>query len=87
MQFQRFNGLVTAIADAAGKGAGVAVSLTVVVWNAAIAGGGFFGGVLLQHVGIVSFPWVALLLVIVGLIVASASYRYAFRPGARLHPN
>lgn len=79
--------LVTAVADAAEEGADVAVSLTVVVWNAAIAGGGFFGGVLLQQVGVNAFPWTALLLIIIGLVVVGTSNRYAFRSGPRVHVN
>ncbi|GKW37494.1 MFS transporter [Pectobacterium carotovorum] len=79
--------LVTAVADAAGEGADVAVSLTVVVWNAAIAGGGFFGGMLLKHVGVVAFPWLALLLIAVGLAVVVTSYRFSFKPGPRAHAN
>ncbi|HDX8940687.1 MFS transporter [Klebsiella variicola] len=76
--------LVTAVADAAGEGADVAVSLTVVVWNAAIAGGGFLGGAILQHVGAFAFPWTALILVVAGLVVVGRSYRYAFRSGPRV---
>ncbi|BAN98292.1 major facilitator family transporter [Plautia stali symbiont] len=48
------------MADAAGEGA--ALSMNVVVWNSAIAGGGLAGGVLLTHWGVASFPLALLLL-------------------------
>ena len=47
----------TALADAAGEGADVALSLNVVAWNSAIAASGVAGGVLLETWGATSFPW------------------------------
>lgn len=44
--------LNTALADAAEDGADVAISITVVSWNAAIALGGITGGIILQGPGV-----------------------------------
>ena len=44
-------------------------------WNAAIAAGGFFGGVLLSRVGAVSLPWAALALAAVALLIVGANHR------------
>ncbi|PZP95210.1 MAG: MFS transporter [Variovorax paradoxus] len=52
----------TALADAAAEEADVAQSMLVTTWNAAIAGGGIAGGVLLQVVGVVAFAPVLLAL-------------------------
>lgn len=49
--------LQTALADTAGDGADVALSMNVVAWNSAIAGGGLLGGVLLETQGVASLPW------------------------------
>lgn len=48
--------LQTALADAAGNGADIALSMNVVAWSRAIAGGGLLGGVLLDTWGAASFP-------------------------------
>lgn len=52
----------TASAKSAGEAADVAQSMIVTVWNAAIAGGGIFGGVLLGTLGVASFPWTIIVL-------------------------
>ena len=62
--------LQTALADAAGEYADVALSMNVVTWNSAIALGGLTGGMLLEHVGTQSFPWAILLLLLVALGIA-----------------
>ena len=62
--------LQTALADAAGEYANVALSMNVVTWNSAIALGGLTGGMLLEHVGTQSFPWAILLLLLVALGIA-----------------
>ncbi|MHC2594853.1 putative MFS family arabinose efflux permease [Kluyvera sp. 1366] len=62
--------LQTALADAAGEYADVALSMNVVTWNSAIALGGLTGGMLLEHVGSQSFPWAILLLLLVALGIA-----------------
>jgi len=75
--------LQTALADAAGSGADVAMSMNVVAWNAAIAGGGVMGGMLLGSVGVGAFPWALTILIAVALVVAWQSRSHAFRPGVR----
>ncbi|AQS89876.1 MFS transporter [Gluconobacter albidus] len=76
--------LQTALADAAGDGVDVALSMNVVVWNSAIAGGGVLGGVLLQTWGATSFPWAVLGLAGVGFLITWQARSYGFRSGHRL---
>ncbi|WP_223232282.1 MULTISPECIES: MFS transporter [Marinomonas] len=76
--------LQTALADAAGDGADVALSMNVVAWNSAIAGGGIVGGILLDSVGVSSFPWSLLALLSVGLLIAWLYHSHAFKSGARI---
>ncbi|WP_408887771.1 MFS transporter [Teichococcus wenyumeiae] len=75
--------LQTALADSAREGADVALSLNVVVWNTAIAGGGILGGILLRSWGLVSFPWALLVLVLVALFLAWSARANGFPPGSR----
>ena len=75
--------LQTALADAAGDGADVALSLNVVAWNSAIAGSGVVGGVLLDTWGVASFPWAMLVLVGVSLAIAWGARAHGFKPGRR----
>ncbi|MBT0626239.1 MFS transporter [Pseudomonas fluorescens] len=75
--------LQTALADAAGDGADVALSLNVVAWNSAIAGSGVVGGVLLDTWGVASFPWATALLVTLSFAIAWRARTHAFKPGAR----
>lgn len=75
--------LQTALADAAGSGADVAMSMNVVIWNCAIAGAGLTGGVLLGQFGVGSFPWVMLALLLIALWIASAASRHGFPSGQR----
>lgn len=75
--------LQTALADSAGEGADVALSMNVVVWNSAIAGGGLLGGVLLGHSGVSSFPWVLLMLLLLSLVIASRARVHGFAKGDR----
>ncbi|RMO21379.1 Major facilitator family transporter [Pseudomonas cichorii] len=75
--------LQTALADAAGKGADVALSMNVVVWNSAIAGGGLLGGVLLGQWGVSAFPWVLLMLLLLSLAIASRARVHGFAGGDR----
>ncbi|WP_411571700.1 MFS transporter [Pectobacterium cacticida] len=75
--------LQTSLADAAGDGADVAQSMSVTVWNGAIAGGGIVGGILLDSWGVVSFPWVLLVLILAGLLATWASREHGFKPGPR----
>ncbi|GFM49630.1 MFS transporter [Pseudomonas cichorii] len=75
--------LQTALADSAGKGADVALSMNVVVWNSAIAGGGLLGGVLLGQWGLSAFPWVLLMLLLISLAIASRARVHGFAGGDR----
>ena len=75
--------LQTALADAAGDGADVALSLNVVAWNSAIAGSGVVGGVLLDTWGVTAFPWVMVLLIAVSFAIARGAKAHGFQPGAR----
>ncbi|WP_439851636.1 MFS transporter [Pseudomonas syringae] len=75
--------LQTALADAAGEGADVALSMNVVVWNSAIACGGLMGGVLLGQWGVSSFPWILLVLLLLSLLIAFRARVHGFTDGAR----
>ncbi len=75
--------LQTALADAAGNGADVALSMNVVAWNGAIALAGVVGGMLLGAWGVAAFPWVLLALVGVAFLIAWGAHAHAFRPGLR----
>lgn len=75
--------LQTALADTAGSGSDVALSMNVVAWNSAIAGGGLLGGFLLETWGTGSFPLALTLLLLVGLAIAWSARTHGFRPGRR----
>lgn len=75
--------LQTALADAAGEGADVALSMNVVVWNSAIAGGGLLGGVLLGQWGTGAFAWVLLVLLLISLAIAVQARTHGFPQGDR----
>lgn len=75
--------LQTALADAAGDGADVALSLNVVAWNSAIAASGVVGGVLLDRWGVGAFPWAMLVLIGVALGIAWGARDHGFKPGRR----
>lgn len=75
--------LQTALADAAGTGADVALSMNVVAWNAAIAAGGIAGGVLLDRLGVGAFPWTLAMLLAAAFAIAWLSPSHAFKPGLR----
>lgn len=75
--------LQTALADAAGEGADVALSMNVVVWNSAIAGGGLLGGVLLGQWGVSAFPGVLLALLLISLVIAFRARVHGFPQGNR----
>ena len=78
--------LQTALADSAGEGADVALSLNVVVWNSAIAIGALTGGVLLDQIGVGIFPWVLLVLLLAGLWIVFSARQYGFPEGQRQSP-
>jgi predicted MFS family arabinose efflux permease len=71
--------LQTALADAAGEGADLALSMTVVVWNSAIA-----GGVLLGHWGAGAFVWLMLLVLLISLVIAFRARAHGFVQGGRV---
>ena len=75
--------LGTAGADAAGDGVDVAQAMNTTVWNAAIAGGGIVGGVLLAHGGAGLFPWAVLAALLPAVAVTWVSRKHGFRPGPR----
>ena len=75
--------LQTALADAAGEGADVALSMNVVVWNSAIAAGALTGGVLLDQVGVSAFPWVLLVLLLAGWWIVLRARSHGFPHGQR----
>ena len=76
--------LQTALADAAGSGADVALSMNVVAWNGAIAGSGIIGGLLLESWGVASFPWVLLGLLIIAWLIVWSARHHGFKPGPRI---
>ena len=75
--------LQTALADAAGKGADVALSMNVVVWNSAIAGGGLLGGVVLGQWGVSAFPSLLVALLLISLAIAVRARPHGFPQGHR----
>lgn len=78
--------LQTASADAAGNGADIAQAMVTTVWNAAIAGGGIFGALLLGWLGAASFPWAILGILGIALIVAWQARAHGFTPPQRSAP-
>lgn len=68
----------TALAKAAGDMHDLAQSMLVTAWNAAIAGGGIIGGMLLDHFGAGAFAPVALLLLAAAFIAALRACRHGF---------
>jgi len=76
--------LQTALADATGPDGDVAQAMLVVAWNLAIAGGGLFGGILLQSSGVQILPWIALLLLLPSLLIAWRAQNHGIRPGVRV---
>jgi predicted MFS family arabinose efflux permease len=77
--------LQTALADSAGPGADVALSMNVVAWNGAIAGAGVTGGLLLEYAGAQVFPWAVAALLGIALLIAWNARSHGFRPGERDH--
>ncbi|WP_414939208.1 MFS transporter [Amycolatopsis sp. cmx-11-51] len=72
--------LQTAAAQAGDKGgvADIAQAMLVTLWNAAMAGGGIAGGVLLAGFGAESFPWTVLVLLVPTLAVVLLARRHGF---------
>jgi predicted MFS family arabinose efflux permease len=76
----------TALAKTAGDAADVAQSMLVTAWNAAIAGGGIVGGVLLERWGAGAFAPALLALLAATLVVVWAARRHGF-PAPALVPS
>ncbi|WP_328874970.1 MFS transporter [Streptomyces sp. NBC_00287] len=72
--------LQTAVADAGGEQADAAQAMLVTLWNAAMAGGGVVGGVLLGLFGATAFPWSVLVLLVPVIAVVWWSREHGF-PG------
>ncbi|MFI0355859.1 MFS transporter [Actinomadura sp. 9N407] len=70
--------LQTAAGDAAGDAVDAAQALLVTLWNAAMAGGGIAGGLLLGLFGPFSLPWSALVLLAPVLAVVLAARIHGF---------
>ncbi|MFE9749234.1 MFS transporter [Saccharothrix saharensis] len=70
--------LTTAAGDAGGEAADSAQALLVTLWNAAMAGGGVAGGLLLEGLGAGSLPWSALALLVPALAVVVAARAHGF---------
>ncbi|KNB53233.1 MFS transporter [Streptomyces caatingaensis] len=70
--------LQTAAGDAAGEQADAAQAMLVTLWNAAMAGGGVVGGILLKAAGSGSFPWSVLLLLLPAFGVVVSARRHGF---------
>lgn len=75
--------LQTAIGDAAGEGVDLANAMVTTVWNAAIAGGGVIGGLLLHVGGADLLAWAAILFIAAAFLVASAARHRGLVPGPR----
>ncbi|WP_395944407.1 MFS transporter [Brevundimonas sp.] len=75
--------LQTALADTAGDGADIALSMNVVVWNGAIAAGSLLGGILLGKGGAGTFPPAVLALTLIALSIAFTARATGFPPGPR----
>lgn len=73
----------TAIAKTAGDAADLAQSMLVTAWNLAIAGGGIVGGLLLDHLGVVAFAPVLVVLLIMTLAVVWSARQYGFAASTR----
>ncbi|MGW7415127.1 MFS transporter [Streptomyces sp. NPDC054863] len=70
--------LQTAAGDAGGEQADAAQAMLVTVWNAAMAGGGVVGGILLGMLGSTPFPWSVLVLLAPVLLVVLAARTHGF---------
>lgn len=70
--------LQTALAKASGDSADTAQSMLVTMWNLGMAGGGLAGGVVLERLGVVTFPWVVGGLLLLCLLVVFNARQYGF---------
>ncbi|MEW2570561.1 MFS transporter [Streptomyces sp. NPDC047070] len=72
--------LQTAVSDAGGESADAAQALLVTLWNAAMAGGGVVGGVLLNRFGAGAFPWSAGVLLVPVIVTVWMARGHGFPP-------
>lgn len=71
--------LSTALANTVpDEGVDIAMSISTTVWNLAIAGGGFVGGILLKSFGATSFLKVLVILLILAFLIAYISKKHGF---------
>lgn len=70
--------LQTAVGVAGGEASDTAQAMLVTLWNAAMAGGGVVGGVLLTQLGPRAFPWSVLVLLAPVLVVTIAARAHGF---------
>ncbi|MFJ8817977.1 MFS transporter [Amycolatopsis thermoflava] len=70
--------LQTAAGNAGGEAADTAQAALVTLWNAAMAGGGVVGGILLDAFGPGVFPWTVLVLLVPVLVVVLGARRNGF---------
>ncbi|NIH84445.1 MFS transporter [Amycolatopsis granulosa] len=70
--------LQTAAGNAGGEAADTAQAALVTLWNAAMAGGGVVGGVLLDAFGPGVFPWSVLVLLVPVLVIVAGARRHGF---------
>ncbi|GGV27362.1 MFS transporter [Actinomadura cremea] len=70
--------LQTAAGNAGGDAADAAQAMLVTLWNAAMAGGGIAGGLLLDAFGAGSFPWGTLALLVPALAAVLAARAHGF---------
>jgi predicted MFS family arabinose efflux permease len=77
--------LLTAAADSAGDHVDVVQAMLTTSWNVAIAGGGLFGGLLLDRAGALAFPWALLILSLIALATVWINRQHSFKPGRRQH--
>lgn len=71
--------LSTALANTVPEeGVDIAMSISTTVWNLAIAGGGFVGGILLKSLGATSFLKVLVILLILAFLITYMSKKHGF---------
>lgn len=58
----------TALSRFAGDSVDVAQSVYTTGWNTAVAGGGVFGGILLERTGVASFAWIVIGILVISLL-------------------
>ncbi|MFD7829866.1 MFS transporter [Kitasatospora sp. NPDC059803] len=70
--------LQTAVGDAGGERADAAQAVLVTLWNAAMAGGGVVGGLVLGRLGTDALPWTVLALMLPVLAVVTGARQHGF---------